>query len=244
MKYSILQTTVALFALAGLMSQAQTIPNPSFEADTYSVAPGYCSQNGNNLTGWTLEAGEYFGLNPAGGTAFFCDNGLPPQGVNVAFLQTLSGECGISTTITGLTPGSKYALTCRVNARAGIPPNTFATPTMWFGPAGQYENFVVPAVAPAGVYTTPYRLATSTFIATRPSVGLYVWSFTTSDGALLVDDVRISALPASLWSVSAWTNDGSTGVDTNTTLRAYRFGSAGDVSINGVVFTGIKAVWL
>ena len=47
------------------MAGAQSIPNPSFEANTFAVYPGYISGN-TPITGWTAGWDERVGLNPAG----------------------------------------------------------------------------------------------------------------------------------------------------------------------------------
>jgi len=75
--------------LAGALALgAQTIPNPSFEADTFTAFPGYISGAGNGpITGWTANNNDRVGLNPAGGTPF-SDNGTIPDGNNVAFIQS------------------------------------------------------------------------------------------------------------------------------------------------------------
>ena len=64
----------------------QTIPNPSFETDTFATAPGYISVNAP-ITGWTANPDDEVGLNPAGGQSPFADNGVIPNGNNVAFVQ-------------------------------------------------------------------------------------------------------------------------------------------------------------
>lgn len=43
-----------LFWPTALLTQAQTIPNPSFEANHYTNYPGYASVNGGSISGWTL----------------------------------------------------------------------------------------------------------------------------------------------------------------------------------------------
>src|SRR5262245_34038374 len=44
---------------------AQTVTNPSFEADTFTVAPGTVSAN-SPITGWTVADPTRAGLTPAG----------------------------------------------------------------------------------------------------------------------------------------------------------------------------------
>ena len=66
----------------------QTIPNPSFEADTFTVSPGYVSgQTPAAITGWTADPTDHVGLNPAGGLSPFANNGIIPDGTNVAFIE-------------------------------------------------------------------------------------------------------------------------------------------------------------
>ncbi|MFN7564392.1 MAG: hypothetical protein ACK5TH_21655, partial [Prosthecobacter sp.] len=94
------------FLLLHMVLQAQTIPNPSFEAQAFTVWPGYASGNGGAITGWTFQGNA--GLNPAAGNPF-ADNGTVPHGTNVAFLQSIGDmDTQLTTTITGLTVGAVY----------------------------------------------------------------------------------------------------------------------------------------
>src|ERR1044072_2578102 len=119
----IVRRTLALaLTLAAATGFAQTIPNPSFEADTYTVFPGYISGNGGTLTGWTANNTSRAGINPGGGSPF-ADNGTIPDGANVAFIQSgTAGGTTLSTVISGLTAGQTYKLTFRCNARNGQAP--------------------------------------------------------------------------------------------------------------------------
>ena len=72
---------------------AQTISNPSFEENSFAVAPGYISANAA-IPGWTASNTGRVGLNPANGTPS-ADNGAVPNGANVAFIQ--STDIGSST---------------------------------------------------------------------------------------------------------------------------------------------------
>src|SRR5437667_9295917 len=113
-------TSLTVLALAA-STRAQTIPNPSFEADTFTVFPGYVSGNGA-ITGWTANNNDRVGLNPGGGSPF-ADNGTIPDGANVAFIQSgTAGGTTLSTTISGLTAGQAYKVTFRCNARNGQTP--------------------------------------------------------------------------------------------------------------------------
>src|SRR5258706_152844 len=112
--------TCAALLVGPLSLRAQTIPNPSFEANTFTTSPGYISGAGNGpITGWTANNNDRAGLNPPAGSPF-ADNGTIPDGVNVAFIQ--SGTVGgttLGTTISDLTPGIVYKVTFRCNARGG-----------------------------------------------------------------------------------------------------------------------------
>ena len=70
----------------GISAPAQTIPNPSFEADTFTVFPGYVSGNAA-ITGWSGNNNDRVGINPANGSPF-ADNGTIPAGNQAAFIQS------------------------------------------------------------------------------------------------------------------------------------------------------------
>jgi hypothetical protein len=88
-----------------------TIANPSFEADTFTVWPGYVNGNGP-ITGWTSAGGA--GINPAGGSAPFADNGTVPDGTQVAFIQE---DSALSQMINGFQVGRSYQIRYFENAR-------------------------------------------------------------------------------------------------------------------------------
>ena len=91
--------------LAPLTVRGQSIPNPSFELDTFTNSSGYISNN-FPITGWTGSPTNAVGLSPAGGVATYANNGVIPDGKQVAFLQSGPGIVAtLSTVITGLTPG-------------------------------------------------------------------------------------------------------------------------------------------
>ena len=83
---------LAFLAACSLEVSGQTIPNPSFETDTFTVWPGYISDN-SPITGCTANAEYRAVLNPATGSPF-ADNGAIPEGNNVAFLQSDDGING------------------------------------------------------------------------------------------------------------------------------------------------------
>jgi len=121
-----------LVALAGKLG-AQTIFNPSFEANSFSAYPGYSAANGA-IAGWTGLYPTEVGLSPADGNPF-ADNGTVPEGNNVAFIQTLNTTNWLATTISNLTVGITYRVTCRINSRVATAP-----PTMWLGLNGATVN--------------------------------------------------------------------------------------------------------
>src|SRR4051794_1963376 len=95
-----------IFACASLLasllcqtSRGQTITNASFEANSFTVAPGYISDN-TAIIGWTADVPSGAGLSPTAGDTTFADNGIVPNGTNVAFI---AGGTTLSTTISGLT---------------------------------------------------------------------------------------------------------------------------------------------
>jgi hypothetical protein len=112
----------AIVVLLCRAALGQTIPNPSFETDTFTAFPGYISGN-TAITGWTGTPPERVGLNPASGSPF-ADNGTIPAGNNVAFIQADPATVStLSTTISGLTVGTTYKVMFRANARGGNTPN-------------------------------------------------------------------------------------------------------------------------
>src|SRR5271157_4948767 len=118
---------VAAASLCSLAALAQTIPNPSFETDTFTVWPGYISdQSPPAITGWTADSPNGAGLNPIGdGRSPFADNGAIPDGKQVLFIQSGANtlETTVSTTISGLTVGTTYKVTLRANGRGGQRPD-------------------------------------------------------------------------------------------------------------------------
>ncbi len=229
-------------AAAWLLSQAaaaQTIPNPSFEADTFTNAPGYISSNAP-ITGWTGTPAALVGLNPAGGNSPFADNGLIPDGSHVAFLEANVTDpttpATLSTTISGLTVGTTYKVTFRANARSGNTPNV----KVYVGGAavllpGGPDGFSTAAVTGS----SPYWHVAFEFTAAAAAQTLAIVNDATGDQTLLVDDFRI-APSSGRWTVAPWTSDADMGViATNFYTHAYNFGRATNTTINSVLFQGV-----
>ncbi len=221
-----LTALVAACAL-GNAASAQTIDNPSFEADTYNDYPGYSSQGGNGpINGWTTTTPGSVGLNPTPGGSPFADNGTIPHGAQVAFLQSVGAN--LSTTITGLTPGVTYKVSFRANARGGN------LPIVQFSSDGIGDTVAsrIPAVGGGNPY---FRLAYN-FTATAASNVITVTNLQAPDNTLVVDDFSIA--PSTSWSFSPWTDDASSGVEQGYCYtHAYTLGgSCVSTVVNGVGF--------
>jgi hypothetical protein len=213
-----------------LSALGQTIPNPSFEADTFTVFPGYINANAA-ITGWTASQNDRAGLNPAGGSPF-ADNGAIPAGLNVAFIQSAAGGPTLSTTISDLTVDTTYKVTFRANARGG------QTANLRISIDG--TELLAMAVSSVGG-SAPYKYVAFEFTATAASQTLSLLNDAAGDNTLLVDDFAISAATGG-WSYAAWNDDATSGVDSaNTYTHAYNFGGevALDTTINGVLFKGL-----
>ena len=225
--------------IVGLLCRAalgQTIPNPSFEADTFTNSPGYISVNAA-ITGWTGTPLERVGLNSASGP--FADNGTIPAGNNVAFIQANSTDPGtvstLSTTISGLTVGTTYKVMFRANARGGNTPNV----KIYIDGAAVLLPGVDGFSTAAVTGSKGYWHVAFEFTAAAASQTLSLINDATGDQTLLVDDFKI-APTSGKWTVDAWTGDADSGVDSQYLYtHAYNFGSSANTTINGVTFTGL-----
>jgi hypothetical protein len=225
--------------IVGLLCRAalgQTIPNPSFEADTFTNSPGYISTNAA-ITGWTGTPPERVGLNSASGP--FADNGTIPAGNNVAFIQANSTDPGtvstLSTTISGLTVGTTYKVMFRANARGGNTPNV----KIYIDGAAVLLPGVDGFSTAAVTGSKGYWHVAFEFTAAAASQTLSLVNDATGDQTLLVDDFKI-APTSGKWTVDAWTGDADSGVDSQYLYtHAYNFGSSANTTINGVTFTGL-----
>lgn len=230
-----MRINVSRHVFAGLVScalaggaLAQTIPNPSFEDNSFSGFPGYVNQGGNGtINGWTASGGA--GLNPAGGSPF-ADNGTIPAGSQVAFIQN-GPSASLSTVISGLTAGQTYKVNFRVNARDGNTPNLKVDVDA--------VNLINTAVTSVGG-GNPYKYFAFDFTAGGATATMTLRNDADGDNTVVIDDFSI-ALRNSGWSYSAWTDNASAGIDnTKTYTHAFNFGTAANATINGVVFTGVN----
>ena len=227
--YSLCLTTSLFVSLLPILpSAAQTIPNPGFEADVFSVFPGYVSGN-SPITGWTGNFPSSHGLNPSAGSPF-ADNGVIPQGAQVAFIQNNSNDSSLETTISGLTSGQTYQITFRANARNGnVPVLNFLID----------NNLLVNSNVTSVGAGNPYRWVSAYFTATAATAVLTVKNTANADNTIVIDDFTI-APTTSPWSYTAWTDEATTGLDSAYIYtHAFNFGSGASFLLGGVPFTGV-----
>jgi concanavalin A-like lectin/glucanase superfamily protein/hapalindole biogenesis HpiC1 cyclase-like protein len=228
-RFGIRHGTSQTFRTAPLGVTSGTIPNPSFEANSFTVLPGYISGNGP-ITGWTTTDPARAGLNPASGSPF-ADNGATPHGNNVAFIQN-GPNSSLSTVISNLTIGQTYKVTFRVNARSSFG----GTPNLKVSIDGL--NILSTAVTPVGG-SNPYKYFAFDFTAAAASQTMTLRNDASGDHTVLLDDFSIGVRDSG-WSYAAWNDDASSGVSNDRFYtHAYSFGSANGATINGIVFTGI-----
>jgi len=155
-------------------SLSATIPNPSFET--------------GNFSGWTTDAAgsSEAGVTTAGGS--FANNGMIPQGVQVAWLQSFTAPVSISTTIANLIPGISYQVSFGANMRSGYGAPTAA----WSLNGGPFVGFTA---SPAVGGSNPYYTITRSFTATGDTAALVIQNSNVSDSTLLVDDFTILQTP-------------------------------------------------
>ncbi|HXJ55283.1 MAG TPA: YCF48-related protein [Verrucomicrobiae bacterium] len=166
------------------LAAAPVISNPSFEADTFTIFPGYVSGNGV-ITGWKALGGH--GVNPGTFGGPFTDNGGIPDGSRACFLQE---DGALSQVVSGFIIGATYQVRYFENARnccSGTAPSCAVK-------IGGGTIVAAHAVPPVGG-SNPYRQVISDpFVATGTAMEL---SFIKSnpqggDNTLLIDNVSIS----------------------------------------------------
>lgn len=220
---------LAFLAACSLEVSGQTIPNPSFETDAFTVWPGYVSDNGP-ITGWTANPEYRAGLNTATGSPF-ADNGAIPDGNNVAFLQSdveINGTI-LETTITGLTAGTAYKVMFRANARAAETPNLMVMI--------DYVEVLYATIYPV-TETRPYAYVAFEFTASANQHLLTLLNDAAGDHTAAFDNFTI-APSSGRWVVAPWSSDEDSGVDANYVYtHAYNFGTADSTTINGIIFNG------
>lgn len=173
----------------GTTAGAQSIVNPSFEADPTPAYPGYTS----TITGYTTSGST--GLNNSSGP--FADQGTIPNGNQVALIQ---GAGSLTQTISGFTTGVPYQLTFNYNTR-----NCCNHDTTGDGVADEPEggvtvslgggSFIDPDVEAVGG-TNPYRSGSLTFTPTSGTETLTITSTSNQgDYTLLFDNLVLTQVP-------------------------------------------------
>lgn len=232
LRFSAALAAVAIAAFSVLSppsAVAQTVPNPSFEANQFTVAPGFVSDN-SDISGWTTDNPFGAGLSPAGGDSSIADNGMVPEGANVAFI---SAGTTLSTTITGLTAGKTYKVTLQANA------TTAQNPILRANVDG--ADIISLNVYSVGT-TRPYAYIAFEFTAGAETAVLSLVNDAFGDHMLLIDNLSI-AESSGRWQVSDWSDDTTSGVDSQFVYtHAYSFGSAANAIINGIAFTGVGGI--
>lgn len=221
-----------------LVCSAPSIPNPSFEANNFTVSPGYAGGNGGGITGWTLSHADRIGLNPAGGQNPFANNGAVPHGTKVAFIQSTGAARTLSTTITGLTAGQNYTVSFRANSRAGFG----ALEYTWSLNGGAFVPFTA---APAVGGSAAYYTNSGTFTATAPTAALALRNSSAGDTAVLLDDFAISVANPDLTVTKTHTGNftqGDTGRTYSITVSNNGSGAtSGAVSVTDSLPAGLTA---
>ena len=206
---------------------AATIQNPSFEADAFAVFPGYISGN-SPITGWNAGDAARAGINPGGGSPF-ADNGVIPNGSQVAFIQN-GASSSLSTVISDLVIGETYKVNFRVNARNG---NTANLKVDIDG-----TDIINTGITSVGA-ANAYKYFAFDFTAAAESQTLTLRNNAGGDNTVVFDDLTI-ATRNSGWSYAAWTDEATAVVDSfKPFTHAYNFGSAAGATINSIPFTGV-----
>jgi len=185
MKRLLFLPALLALALAPLRLSAAdpaVVVNPSFEANSFTIFPGYVDNNGP-ITGWNAPNGS--GLNPAAGSPF-ADNGTIPDGTQVAFIQS---DVTLSQVIGGLVVGERYEVRYFENSRSCCS-GTFPSLRVTMGGATVVGDHIVVAVGGANPYvavvsdgfTATAETMELAFIKTNPQGG---------DTTVLIDNVSV-----------------------------------------------------
>ena len=173
------------------------VRNGSFELDRFTRRPGYAAANGG-ITGCRIKGNV--GINPCHlskrgkrRSYDFADNGVIPDGEQVAFLQNI-GE--LRQTIAGFRAGRRYRVVYYENGRVMRATPKDPVVEVLLGGEVVVSRHSVPPVETVKFHTVPYfRVESAVFIPKRD--GAYELVFRTSQGggtSLLLDNVRIEFL--------------------------------------------------
>lgn len=170
------------------LAVGMALANPSFEADEFFADPGYSLPNNFPITGWTFDDPLRAGLNPVftDGVSPFANNGMIPNGAQVAFIQGNSDA--LRQIVTGFTVGSVYYVSYYENSRSG-----YGIPWLQVtvGGATVLPAHPIPAVGGSSPY---HWMLSDLLVATNASLELaFVKSdpVTGSDSTALIDNVTV-----------------------------------------------------
>ncbi|MGI9239769.1 MAG: lamin tail domain-containing protein, partial [Verrucomicrobiales bacterium] len=173
---------------------ATLVQNPSFEAETFKNNPGTISTN-TPISAWqSLEdnspgAEGFIGINTPGGIEPFSNNGLVPDGTNVAFIR--GGPRALRQAVAGFVTGGRYTVRYRENGRAPTTPIAEVT----LGGEVIVAAHPVSHIENAGQFTQPYHQTVSDiFTATASDHSLEIANLADIGQSLLLDDVRIDTI--------------------------------------------------
>ena len=177
-----------------------SIPNSSFEAETYALYPGNAYHNRLDITGWTVSDPRHVGLNPVNVAIEYSypysDNGAIPAGSRVLFVERnpKTNVVSVATIMSGLTPGVTYEVSFRANSRAST-----ATPDpgpVWsLNGRAQVPFTVSPPVDRLHVFNGAYYTNSGSFVATSNTAPLEVFNLSKVDASLLLDAFTIAVRP-------------------------------------------------
>ncbi len=217
---SISLPTVSTAGLTSIMIQ-----NPSFQADTFGGV-GYANQNGNVITGWSLNEPASIGVTgpAANNGGHFFDNS-PIDGDRAAFMQggSVAVPRVLSQNISGLVAGRRYV--AQIWARGRNCCGDSPTFDLTYGSQTLVNDFATG--------TGTWHAMSTPFIAGSASASLDITSWVAGggDGSLAVDNVQVFQLdsdyvnilnpsfeagssfpfPGYNSSIAGWTTTGGTG---------------------------------
>lgn len=167
---------------------ASLVLNPSFEAETFTNNPGTISTN-TTITSWATADAGFVGINTPGGVEAFSNNGIVPDGGNVAFIR--GGPRSLTQDIVGLVPGDRYIVRYRENGRAPTSPIAEVS----LGGAVVVAAHTISNTENAGQFTRPYyHTVSGVFTATASSHALEISNLADIGQSLLFDEVRLDAV--------------------------------------------------
>lgn len=183
--------------VAQLAGRTTLVTNGSFERDPFANWPGYISGNAK-ISHWTASQDTAAGLSPSTSAGpngedrhAFADNGIIPDGHQVAFLQSNAKTVSLTQSVSGFQPGSQYMVVYRENARAGVTgkPNVSVT----LDDQTVVASHTVSPVDGLYSYTQPYRyVGSSIFTAANTTHDLqFIAANATADSTALIDAVEV-----------------------------------------------------